>query len=217
MPASPRLDARSDSTAARLRVLSVAASWVAFIAPAAVGTAQAPQPPLAAARAEVEAALRMEARATAFADRAAAVRRLVAVHESLATDHRFAASAAATGLRKRVATRLTIVREWLRPLAGEPAASLAGASVSPVSEADAGLSASSAPPRAGVDGGRQAEARLLIDLIEATIHPEVWDVQGGPCRIRYFPNGQGLVVRATQEVHEDLGRLLRQLRAAGYD
>lgn len=212
MPARPTLVARSSSVAATLQAATVAAC-VAVIGLTAVATAQAPKPPLAAARAEVETALRMEARATGFTDRAAAVRRLVAVHESLATDHRLATTAAAAGLRKRVATRLSLVRDRLRPLADDPTAP---AESSP-SETAAGPLSSPVLSQAGAEGGRQAEARVLIDLIEATIHPEVWDVQGGPCRIRYFPNGQGIVVRATQEVHEDLGRLLRQLRAAGYD
>lgn len=198
---------------------AVGSILVVFLVVAAVAcqapraAAAAPQPPLAAVRAEVEAALRLEAAAVGFPERAAATRRLVAVHDTLAGDPRFAASAAATGLRRRVAARLVVVRDRLRPLAGEPA----GPDIYPASEPSADRTASTTASEAGVAGGRQAEARVLIDLIEATIHPEVWDVQGGPCRIRYFPNGQGIVVRATQEVHEDLGRLLRQLRAAGYD
>lgn len=61
-------------------------------------------------------------------------------------------------------------------------------------------------------GGAAAEARKLIDLIEATVRPEAWDVNGGAATIRYFDNGHGLVVAAPDEVHEDVERLLRQLR-----
>jgi hypothetical protein len=61
-------------------------------------------------------------------------------------------------------------------------------------------------------GGDAAEAQALIDLIQATISPETWDINGGRGSIVYFANGHALVVRAPGDVHDDLGGLLRQLR-----
>lgn len=61
-------------------------------------------------------------------------------------------------------------------------------------------------------GGNAAEAQALIDLIQATISPETWDINGGRGSIVYFANGHALVVRAPGNVHDDLGGLLRQLR-----
>lgn len=169
---------------------------------AAPGRAADPKP-LAAARAEVEAALRAEATAVGFDAWSAAVHRLVTAHDGVAKDPEIAATAAAAGLRRRLAARLAVVGRKLRPLAE---------AAPPESALPRGRHPPSAAVWADGGGGRQADARVLIELIQATVRPEVWEVHGGPCTMFYFPHGQGLVVRATQEVHEDLGRLLRQLR-----
>ncbi len=55
----------------------------------------------------------------------------------------------------------------------------------------------------------------LVDLIERTISPPIWDSNGGPATIVYFQPRQALVVRATQEAHRDVRHLLIGLRAAG--
>jgi hypothetical protein len=52
----------------------------------------------------------------------------------------------------------------------------------------------------------------LVDLIERTINPAFWDVVGGPGSIVYYRPLQCLVVRATAEVHGNVGRLLGDLR-----
>src|SRR5205823_9827969 len=41
----------------------------------------------------------------------------------------------------------------------------------------------------------------LVELIERTINPAFWDVNGGPGTIVYYAPLQCLVVRATSEVH----------------
>ena len=55
----------------------------------------------------------------------------------------------------------------------------------------------------------------LIDLIERTINPSFWDVVGGPGTIIYYQPLQCLVVRATAEVHGNVGGLLGDVRRAG--
>lgn len=55
----------------------------------------------------------------------------------------------------------------------------------------------------------------LVDLIERTIHPAFWDVAGGPGTIVYYRPLHCLVVRATSEVHGQLGGMVGDLRAAG--
>ncbi len=54
-----------------------------------------------------------------------------------------------------------------------------------------------------------ARANELIALIQATIKPESWDVNGGTASIRYFPLLKVLVVRASGEVHHRIGGALR--------
>lgn len=56
------------------------------------------------------------------------------------------------------------------------------------------------------DGGQ-----ALVELIQNVIAPSTWDVNGGSGSIRYWRPGHALVVRQTEQVHEDVGGLLRQL------
>ncbi len=55
----------------------------------------------------------------------------------------------------------------------------------------------------------------LIELIQRTIHPDHWDVNGGPGTIFFYQPLNALVVRANSEVHSGLGVTLDELRRAG--
>jgi len=55
----------------------------------------------------------------------------------------------------------------------------------------------------------------LVDLIQTVIRPETWDINGGPGSIYYWYPGRALVIRQTDEVHEEIGGVLDQLRRAG--
>jgi hypothetical protein len=50
---------------------------------------------------------------------------------------------------------------------------------------------------------RAERAAALIDIIQAIIEPDIWDVNGGRAAIRFF-NGS-LIVTAPRSVHEALG------------
>jgi hypothetical protein len=52
----------------------------------------------------------------------------------------------------------------------------------------------------------------LVDLIQATITPKAWDVNGGSSTIVYYKPLLLLVVRAPLEVHEDINGGLGKLR-----
>jgi hypothetical protein len=54
-----------------------------------------------------------------------------------------------------------------------------------------------------------------VALIERTINPNFWEVVGGPGSIVYYAPLQCLVVRATAEVHENIGGSVGDVRAAG--
>ncbi len=66
-------------------------------------------------------------------------------------------------------------------------------------------------PRGGAAGPADY-GQDLVDLIQKTIHPDFWDVNGGPGTIVYFSPLRCLVVRATHEVHGDVGGLIRGVR-----
>lgn len=79
---------------------------------------------------------------------------------------------------------------------------------SPSNESVSSLSESGAAAGGGViDNGWQ-----LVELIQQTIEPGFWDTTGGPGTIYYFALKRALVVRATSEVHVDLGNTLQQLK-----
>jgi hypothetical protein len=154
--------------------------------------------PVAHLRADVDWAMAEEAAHAEFMPRVAAIQRLIDVHNRLAADPRRSRSAIVRGLERRVATRLVDVHRdlvamvsWPAPARsdGEPAKNISRAS-----------------------GGDIAAAQSLIDLIQATVSPEIWDINGGQSSIRYFANGHALVVRAPGDTHDNLGGLLQQLR-----
>ncbi|MBI3839488.1 MAG: hypothetical protein HY288_16330 [Planctomycetia bacterium] len=58
----------------------------------------------------------------------------------------------------------------------------------------------------------QKNGQELVDLIQKTIAPGTWDVNGGLGVIRYFENKQVLVIRQSDEVHGQLEGLIRGLR-----
>jgi hypothetical protein len=55
----------------------------------------------------------------------------------------------------------------------------------------------------------------LVELIQNTISPESWDVNGGAGSIYYWRGQRALVVRATGDVHDAIGGVLEQLDRAG--
>jgi hypothetical protein len=73
-----------------------------------------------------------------------------------------------------------------------------------------GVGGAGNPGTANDDYGQQ-----LVDLIQQTIAPASWDINGGPGSMYYWRPGRALVVRQTSEVHDQLGDLLDQLGRAG--
>jgi hypothetical protein len=131
--------------------------------------------------------------------RLAGIKQLIAIHDRLAADPRRSQSVLVRGLERRVAMRLVEVHGDLTKFV----------SLTPPVTPQA---ASQVPVVAASAGGGLAEAQSLIDLIQATVSPEVWDINGGQSSIRYFANGHALVVSAPGDTHDDLGGLLQQLR-----
>ena len=61
-------------------------------------------------------------------------------------------------------------------------------------------------------GAAQDDGQALVELIQATIAPQTWDVNGGQGTIRYWPAWHVLVVRQTEDVHEQIGGVVHGLR-----
>ena len=77
----------------------------------------------------------------------------------------------------------------------------------------------SSTPSTGPAMGGQAQADdngiALVELIQQTIRPDIWDVNGGQASIVYFAPLRALVVRAPGDAHRRADHLLNRLRAAG--
>lgn len=85
----------------------------------------------------------------------------------------------------------------------------AGAAVGPRGRGLSGRAASSQ------NFGPLDSAWQLVELIQRTIAPSTWDVNGGPGTIDYWSPGHALVVRQTSDVHGDVADLLEQLERMG--
>jgi hypothetical protein len=187
-----------------------------------------PQRLIAEIEREMTTALREEATAKAKSQHGSAVQRLCEIHASIVADPRFATSDTLKTYRAKLWSRLTKIKQDLRrdvaKEIGKPAVDPAqeqALRLSAASMADAlslADSAGGAPTGLLARGGAaqiDANAQTLIELIERTIDPDFWDVNGGPGTIFYYPNLQCLVVRATGEVHGKIGGVLGGVRDAG--
>jgi hypothetical protein len=82
--------------------------------------------------------------------------------------------------------------------------------------AGAAGAAVAAPGPGGPNGADADYGQSLVDVIQTTIAPNTWDVNGGLGSIYYWRNQHALVIRATDEVHGFVGELLDQLDRAGH-
>ena len=82
-------------------------------------------------------------------------------------------------------------------------------------QAPAGGAGMAMPGGGGPNGPDADEGQNLVDLIQTTIAPETWDVNGGPGSIYYWRNQHVLVIRATDDVHGFVGDVIDQLQRAG--
>ena len=60
-------------------------------------------------------------------------------------------------------------------------------------------------------GGTADDGQALVELIQKTIAPSTWDINGGVGTIQFFAPRNALVVRQTDEGHDSLTDLLKQL------
>jgi hypothetical protein len=166
--------------------------------------------------------------------RAAAIRGMCRLHAQIVADARYPTSDTLKQYRSRLWSRLTKVKaELKRELARDQsnAQALEDAAVLEQADAASALAADSlavslslldqsqgGPGQLAGFGGRaveEANGRALVELIERTINPAFWDTVGGPGTIMYYAPLQCLVVRATSEVHGNVGGLVGGLRKAG--
>jgi hypothetical protein len=191
---------------------------------------------------ELSDLFRQEATATDNAARAGAIRGLCELHRKLVSDSRYSTSDTLKEYRARIWSRLTKVKAELKREFGRDAAeklTLADAAALESADALSAVAADSLATSLSLSGQAQGGPGYLlaggsgitgafggpagtgdygpelVTLIERTINPAFWDVVGGPGSVVYYQPLQCLVVRATSEIHGNLGGLLGGLRAVG--
>lgn len=181
---------------------------------------------------ELSEDLRHQATAQTNPERAAAIYRLTVLYKELKHDPRLADSETLSSYKNRLWGRLMKVKRDLQREfdRADDIADSSSQSIESVDELTAGLAESlslvgysaggpthllSQVRGAGGGGAIPDYGPGLVALIERTIAPEFWDVAGGHGTIVYYAPLRALVVRATSEVHHDIGGVLHGLRAAG--
>ena len=183
--------------------------------------------PLNVVRKKVTAALGCEAKAKSSTEKWTAIVGLVDIYQRIQADERFETSETLKGLKIKIWSRLDRTRRKLKrqlarkgtPYVSKPplpeVASAASAHISQLYRSQAGPTPPIPIVVAGRGGGAVNFAQDLIDVIERAISPSIWEANGGPASMAYYPPVHALVVRATDEVHLEVAHLLTMLRAAG--
>ncbi len=141
------------------------------------------------------------------------VSNLIAVAEAV-TELPGLSAAEAAGMRRAMKTRLERIRDRLiREERRRTADSRREARFQP--RVDSVRTPAQPGNEKALPGGgamTAARAQQLIDVITTTIAPESWEDNGGRGRIRFYSPLNVLVIRASGDVHGEIGGALDQLR-----
>jgi hypothetical protein len=191
--------------------------------------------PYHAIAAEISDLLRREAQAKDPSRRAEIVRRMCELHGEILRDDRYATSDTLADYRIRLWSRLRRVQaelkrqlaraadkqdrqaadEYARAAADEVSLAATDSLATSLSLLDQSQGGPGYLMGFGGDPLGDDYGQDLVDLIEQTINPAFWDVNGGPGTIVYYRPLRCIVVLATSEVHGSVGGLIGGLRAAG--
>ncbi len=180
---------------------------------------------------DLSATMRREATASSKDERAAAIYDLTTIYVELKRDPRLVESETLTSYKNRLWGRLTKVKKDLqREFARADDKPSPSADDQSTDATTAGLAESLSLVGYSVGGPAHLLSQVrgtggggvipdygpaLVALIERTIAPEFWDIVGGPGTIVYYAPLRVLVVRATSDVHHDIGGVITGVRAAG--
>lgn len=182
------------------------------------GTLEKTPPTKSQIRDRTSMLLKREALAKSESARLAATLALVDLARSVQTDRRHATSPMLKRTWSRISARLRAIqkRTIARGRRRDKQPTTIPIEPAVLAQLDAAIDAAPRANRnrANVRAGGPADfGPDLVALIQATISPSSWDVNGGPSSIQYWRPGMALVVRAPQGVHSQVGPLLGQLRA----
>jgi len=184
---------------------------------------------LSAIRVDVHAALRAEACTRRLGENAPEVVRLSDLYREMAVHPKRDSSVLLRRLGLQLRSRLEKVRDHIErrnPHPDRHAKTKDGLHARVVPETNVlsqqvGIPGGAAPGLGPQPGATQAVAATTIDygpdlveLIQQTISPATWDINGGNGSVVYFAPLRVIVVSAPGTVHDQIGDVLGQLRAA---
>jgi hypothetical protein len=195
--------------------------------PSAAST-DSPHRSLSAIQVDARAALRAEASSRRSGPNAAEVIRLTELYREMAAHPKRDSSLVLKQLGLRLRSRLQKVRDHIErqvsrasrarnigalPALRRPESTVLAQQLPVAGGAGPAPGGQPAGPRAGTPGGFDYGPDL-VDLIQRTISPATWDINGGNGSVVYFSPLRVLVVSAPGTVHDQVGDVLGQLRAA---
>lgn len=163
----------------------------------------------------IASALRLESAATIPMQREAAVLQLTELYREIMTDQRLLTSPTLNNYRIKVRARLLKILKSMEYAARHKTANkYSGQTSSLLDTLQRHLLRSSAA-MGGANRMLQGNAAqgvpdygpALVNLIKTTISPKFWDINGGPGVIVYYPPLRLLVIRATSDIHYQIGGL----------
>jgi hypothetical protein len=163
----------------------------------------------------VSEALRVEYTATMPVQREAAILRLTDLYRELMTDSRLIISPTLNGYRVKVRSRLLgilksmeyAMRHKTTNKYVNQSSSLLNILQEHLRRSSKALGGANSMLQGNAARGVQDYGPALVNLIKTTISPEFWDINGGPGVIVYYPPLRLLVIRATSEIHHQIGGL----------
>jgi len=175
---------------------------------------------------QVKSLLCKHAQADSVSDQVALTLDIVSLVKQLSSDPRFPRSRQMNQLRTALFTRLRSIRKDVeadirrqkrKPTINASKRGPENIEINPTILAQLNQVANG---NANLPGGNLANAGqlpdyapMLIEVIQQTISPPSWDVNGGASSIQYWRPGMALVVRAPDGLHREMSPLLRQLRS----
>jgi hypothetical protein len=183
---------------------------------------------LSAIQVDVRAALRAEATSRRLDPNTADVVRLIELYREMAAHPKRESSLMLKQLGLRLRSRLENVSDHMERKSSRakrdgmkkspaalraPETSVLAQQLAAPGGAGPAAGGQPAAPQAGVPGGIDYGPDL-VDVIQRTISPATWDINGGNGSVVYFAPLRVLVVSAPGTVHDQVGDVLGQLRAA---
>ena len=163
----------------------------------------------------VAQALLLESTATIPTQRESAVLKLTELYREIMTDRRILTSPTLNNYRVKLRARLLKILKSMAYAARHKTTNKYSNQTSSLLNILQQHLSRSSTAMGGADRMLQGNAAqgvpdygpALVNLIKTTISPDFWDTNGGPGVIVYYPPLRLLVIRATSEIHYQIGGL----------